>query len=368
MRQHLLNTKICRYNASMTSRLPSLSIVIPALNEAAFLPYLLHDLSWQKNIQFEVIIVDGGSSDQTLEQCREFSNNSPYPVKIIESEAGRARQLNKGAAACKANDILFLHADCRIRNGSLLANAQKHLSRKRQQTNNQNLCGHFPLKFFSTPGNIKDYYFYESKTHLNKADCINGDQGFWIPKNYFLELGKFDESLPFMEDARLALKITNDANWITLPGRIETSARRFETEGFTKRQILNSFLCNFNAMDEADYFEKARDIYKQQNQASRLHLRPFLKLTHQYMYQNGLKQAFRRWYNTGTYIASNAWQLAFAFDCRKNRRLGLEPNADETTTLEFYDKHLSRFTSWPIVRFTTGALTIIWFYSLFILR
>lgn len=352
----------------MTSQPPSLSVVIPALNEATFLPYLLQDLSWQKNIQFEVIIVDGGSTDQTLELCGEFEGNSPFTLTIIESEAGRARQLNKGAATCSANDILFLHADCRIRDGSLLFNAQKFLSRKRQQTNNPELCGHFPLKFLTTPGSVYNYYFYESKTHLNKADCINGDQGFWISKKYFTELGEFDESLPFMEDARLALKITNDANWITLPGRIETSARRFDVEGFTKRQILNSFLCNFNAMNEAAYFEKARDIYKQQDQTSKLQLRPFLKLTHRYMYNNGFKRAFHRWYETGAYIAGNAWQLAFAFDCRKNRKQGLEPNANETTALEFYDKHLSRYANWPVVKFLTALLTMIWFYSLFILR
>lgn len=352
----------------MTSALPTLSVVIPTLNEAAHLPYLLQDLSWQKHIDLEIVVVDGGSSDQTLEHCREFKNSSRFQLTIIHSEPGRARQLNKGAVASCTNEILFLHADCRIRDGSLLANAQKFLSRNRQQKNKPNLCGHFPLKFFSSPGNRKNYYFYESKTHLNKADCINGDQGFWIPKNYFDALGQFDESLPYMEDARIAAKIKKDHNWITLPGHIETSARRFESEGFAKRQILNSFLCNFNAMNEPDYFEKARDIYKQQDQTSTLKLRPFLKLTHNFMYNNGLKQAIHRWYETGTYIANNTWQLAFAIDCRKNRKLGLEPNADEPAALEFYDKYLARITHWPITRVIISLVTIVWFYSLFLLR
>lgn len=352
----------------MASRRPSLSIVIPALNEAAFLPYLLQDLSWQKNMQFEVIVVDGGSTDETLDQCRQFAQTSSYPLTVIESETGRARQLNKGAALCSSDDILFLHADTRIRHGLLLHDAEKLLSRRRQQNNNPELCGHFPLRFFSQPGSTSNYYFYESKTYLNKPDCINGDQGFWIPKQYFYQLGCFDDSLPFMEDARLALKIAKDGNWITLPGHIETSARRFESEGFTKRQILNSFLCNFNAMGENDYFNRTRDIYKQQDQTSELQLRPFLKLTHHYMYNAGLKCAIHRWYSTGSYIASNAWQLAFAIDCRSNKKLGREPGASEITALEFYDKHLDRVANWPPVKALTGAITFIWFYSLFVLR
>jgi rSAM/selenodomain-associated transferase 2 len=352
----------------MTPRQPDLSVVIPALNEAAHLPYLLQDLSWQKNIQFEVIVVDGGSTDTTVEQCREFSTNSTFKIKTIESQPGRAVQLNKGTAISSADNLLFLHADSRIRNGSLLSNAQKFLSRQRQHNNNQQLCGHFPLKFSSSPGSEDDYYFYESKTYLNKADCINGDQGFWISKEYFNQLGKFDESLPYMEDARLALKIGADNNWITLPGEIETSARRFETEGFTKRQILNSFLCNFNAMSEPGYFEIAGDIYKQQDKADRLRLRPFLKATHRYMYADGAKTALRRWYQTGAYIASNAWQLAFALDCIKNKKHGLAPNADEASALDFYDRHLARIADWPLIKLLTGIVTIVWFYSLFLLR
>ena len=352
----------------MTSRRPDLSVVIPALNEAAHLPYLLQDLVWQKNIHFEVIVVDGGSTDATREKCHEFSANCSYDITIIDSEPGRATQLNRGAALCNADDLLFLHADSRIRNSSLLADAHRFLSHHRQKKNNPQLCGHFALKFLSSPGKLDDYYFYESKTHLNKPDCINGDQGFWINRDYFYQLGQFDDSLLYMEDARLAQKITDDHNWITLPGNIETSARRFEIEGFTKRQILNSFLCNFNAIGEKDYFKMAGDIYQQQDRTARLKLRPFLTATHRYMYKNGIRSALWRWYLTGSYIARNAWQLAFALDCLRNKKQGLTPNGNEASTLEFYDKHIARVTEWPVIRLLTGIITVIWFYSLFLLR
>lgn len=352
----------------MTTHSLTLSIIIPALNEALNLPYLLQDLNWQKNIQFEVIVVDGGSSDETPERCREFQASARYPFTLLETKAGRARQLNAGASQAQSDEFLFLHADCRIRDGSLIHNAHKFLRLRREQTGKPRLCGHFPLKFFSAPGNSNDYYFYECKTYLNKPDCINGDQGFWIEKDYFHQLGHFDESLPFMEDARLAMKITKEDNWITLPGHIETSARRFESEGFTRRQILNSFLCNFNAMGESAYFTETEDIYRQQDQTSRLQLRPFLKQTHKYMFNHGLKTALRRWYKTGEYIAANAWQLAFAYDCRKNRKLGIEPSADDAIALSFYEKYLAHIAHWPATKAITAFLTFFWFYSLFLVR
>lgn len=352
----------------MAPGLPTLAIVIPALNESAHLPYLLNDLGWQKNIQFEVIVVDGGSTDNTLEQCREFAKSSPYEFTFIETKPGRAHQMNKGAELGSADELLFLHADSRIREATLLSNAQKFLTQKRQHKNSSQISGHFPLKFLSAPGTTNNYYFYESKTYLNKADCVNGDQGFWITQEYFNELGKFDESLPYMEDAKLALKIANSNNWITLPGEIETSARRFETEGFTNRQILNSFLCNFNAMGEQDYFKLAGEVYKQQNLTQQLDLKPYLKLTHQYMNSGGLKAAFHRWYQTGAYISSNAWQLAFAYDCKKNKKQGLSPNANDTPLLKFYEKYIASAANWPIIKLLTGLFTIVWFYSLFLVR
>lgn len=352
----------------MATERPNLSVIIPTLNEASHLPRLLQDLNQQKNIQFEVIIVDGGSNDQTLSHCEDFKKTARHPVSVLESRPGRAIQLNKGAKTSATDDFLFLHADSRLRDSSLLANAQQYIYQYRHQQNNPNICGHFPLRFFSSPGQTSSYYFYESKTYLNKPDCINGDQGFWISRDYFNKLGQFDETLPYMEDARLAAKICKDNNWITLPGEIETSARRFEVEGFTNRQILNSFLCNFNAMNETQYFDLTREIYQQQDKTSKLRLRPFLKLTHRFMYSNGLKSALQRWYQTGSYIANNAWQLAFAIDCKRNKKLGMEPNASEVRALEFYENNLARAADWPVIRALIAMLTFVWFYSLFISR
>lgn len=352
----------------MTSGHPTLSIVIPTLNEAAHLPYLLQDLGWQKNIQFEIIVVDGGSTDETLSIARAIAKDYPYPLNIIESNTGRASQLNKGAGSCHAEDILFLHADSRVRDASLLFNAQVVLNRRREKTGNKDISGHFPLRFLSSPGCNNNYYYYESKTYLNKPDCINGDQGFWISKPYLDRLGGFDESLPYMEDAKLARKILADNNWLTLPGELETSARRFEVEGFTNRQILNSFLCNFNAIGEENYFNLAKDIYKQQDHTGQLKLKPFLALTHRYMNSGGIKSALNRWYKTGSYISSNAWQLPFALDCRKNKKQGRLPGNEEMPYLEFYDKHLAGIADWPAIKFITSILTVAWFYSLFLIR
>ena len=326
---------------------------------------LLQDLAKQENICFETIVVDGGSKDNTRSICENFPDKNAINLKVLSTSSGRAHQMNEGTKICVSDDFLFLHADTRIKETQLLSKAYQRINNVRDQSTHLRVAGHFPLRFLSELTNNK-YYFYESKTHLNRPDCINGDQGFWISKNYFQWLGGYDESLPYMEDARLALKIFDTGCWVTLPGEIETSARRFEVEGFSQRQILNSFLCNFNAMGVNQFFQAALDVYKSQNDTETLKMRPFLKLAHRQMNGDGIKVAIKRWYLTGAYIARNAWQLAFALDCRRSRIQGLPPGSHNSERLEFYDKHISRATEWPLTKALTGILTMIWFYSLFL--
>jgi hypothetical protein len=174
--------------------------------------------------------------------------------------------------------------------------------------------------------------------------------------------------LPYMEDARMALKVFQTGRWITLPGKVETSARRFETEGFTNRQIVNSFLCNFNHMGVNDFFSSAMDAYQAQDKATNLQLRPFLKLAHQQLFVDGPGVALKRWYQTGEYVASNAWQLAFALDCRRGKKQDLMPGSIDARSLRFYDQRLQRVAGWRIVKLFTAIFTAIWFYSLFLTR
>lgn len=356
-----------RYNTVMPPQVFSLSVIIPALNEADILPDLLRDLSKQEAIQFETIIVDGGSCDNTQALCENFPDSHRIGLKVVSSATGRAIQMNLGAKYASADDYLFLHADTRVQDARSLFNAQQHINLARQQSPDAQIAGHFPLRFISRD-NRKKYYFYENKTYLNRPDTVNGDQGFWIARNFFELLGGFDESLPYMEDARIARKVFEIGRWITLPGKVETSARRFETEGFINRQIVNAFLCNFNHMDVNEFFSAAIDAYQAQDKATKLQLRPFLKLANQQLFGDGIGIALKRWYQTGEYVASNAWQLAFALDCRRAKKQGLEPGRIDARSLNFYDQHIQRVAGWRVVKLFTAILTAIWFYSLFLTR
>jgi len=342
-----------------------LSIIVPTLNEEKTIGPLLENLLQQKNIRLEVIITDGGSIDHTLKIIDQFLSQHSLNARVITSPSGRGIQMNHGAAATTADELLFLHADCRFDDESVLETALTFLKQGRNHWGHDRIAGHFALRFLRdrTAASLP-YYFYEGKTHLNRLDTINGDQGFMLSKHFFQSLGGFDESLGYMEDARLARKIFATGVWITLPGIISTSARRFETEGLKQRQVLNALLCNFEHIGLQEFFSAAANAYRAQDKTRPLDLKPFLQLGHELIAKKGVVRAGSLWYRTGSYVANNAWQAAFAWDCRRNFALGVAPGRGNIPVLEFYDTWLAPIINSPPGRVATTVMVFIWFYCM----
>ena len=86
----------------------SLSVIVPVWMEAAGVTDTLRALQPIRNRGHEVVVVDGGSTDRTVELAR------PLCDRVVVSEKGRALQMNAGAAVAKGDLLLFLHADTRL--------------------------------------------------------------------------------------------------------------------------------------------------------------------------------------------------------------------------------------------------------------
>ncbi|MDD2542550.1 MAG: glycosyltransferase, partial [Desulfuromonadaceae bacterium] len=172
---------------------PLLSIVIPTLNEADVLPELLGDLQKQRNIFFEIIVGDGGSSDATRSMAEAFG------TLFVNTRRGRGVQMNAAAECASGDYILFLHADSRIDDPCLLSNAVSAI--RLEQHKNDRVAGHFCLQFMRTmQRNVMAYRYIEEKSAFNRVNTTNGDQGLLLAKGFFKDLGGFDESRPFLED------------------------------------------------------------------------------------------------------------------------------------------------------------------------
>jgi rSAM/selenodomain-associated transferase 2 len=197
-----------------------ISVIIPTLNESLHIEKLLNSLMGSTLVK-EIVVVDGGSTDKTVQMVKGIEN-----VLLIQSKAGRAIQMNEGAKVASFPFLLFLHADSYL--SQITLDYLGHATSK-------SLNGAFSLKF-DTNKRILNFYAWFSKR--NWTLTTYGDQGLFMTKCLFEELNGFNE-IPLFEDIDLVRRIKRKTSFKKFPVAIITSSRRFEKNGSLKQQLIN---------------------------------------------------------------------------------------------------------------------------------
>ncbi len=199
------------------------SIIIPTLNEESTLPSLLsYVLKHIDRSVTEVLVVDGKSSDRTVEKAQK----SGVQV-VIAPERGRASQMNYGAGLARGDLLYFLHSDTYPP-----PEFMDHITRAAREGYE---AGCFQLGFDEERPLLR---FYSWFTQFDINAFRFGDQSLFVEASLFDEIGGFDCSLEVMEDNEIMYRLKNRADFKIMPARVETSARRYERNGVFRLQIL----------------------------------------------------------------------------------------------------------------------------------
>jgi len=219
-----------------------LSIIIPTLNEEKYLADCLQSLPCDN---CEVIVVDGGSTDDTVTIAENFG------VQVIKLNiSNRAVQMNAGAKFAKGDTFLFFHADSRLPRDGIKAIITR-------MDNRQIIGGGFNLGFFPF------HPFYTLLAAGSNIFCritrmIFGDRGIFIRATDFWRLGCFPE-ICIMEDAALATAMRRSGKIVILPDIVMTSARKYANE--TKKQALYRTIWAYIAYQIGVPAKKIKDGY-----------------------------------------------------------------------------------------------------------
>lgn len=342
---------------------PELAVIVPVRNEASGLADLFRNLTDQRMAEIELILCDGGSTDGTPALARQLAATVPFPVTIVETAPGRGVQLNAGATAATAPYILFLHADSHFADPRAFRRSLDHLAATRAATPAIPLAGRFALRFRrQEPAPSLAYYYYECKARLDRPACSHGDQGLLMGRETFATIGPFATDFPMLAETRLADTVRQRGKLLLLPAEIETSARRFETEGLMARQALNAIIMNFAAQGWEPFFRELPRLYGHHDETGRLEIRPVLQRLKELI--GDLPPIERKvlWDKTGRYIRNNAWQLALVLDVYRNFRRNLPPGESSTPCLHIYDRHLDRLTDNSAGRWLATLLARMWLW------
>lgn len=198
----------------MTTARPSVSIIVPVLNEAPRIAACLSGLR-RDFPETELIVVDGGSADGTADLAR------PH-AKVLECERGRGRQLNAGAAAASGEVLWFVHADTVLEASAL---GQMYAA----FTDPRVIAGGCTLRFDRDTPSLR-YLAWASNQRARRLGQIFGDQAMFVRRRIFEQLGGFPD-YPLMEDFVFSRRLNRTGRLVSLPAAATSSARRFEQHG-----------------------------------------------------------------------------------------------------------------------------------------
>lgn len=203
------------------------SIVVPVLNEAAFLSDGLSVLQSLRghNVEIEgveVIVVDGGSGDNSVEVAKQVAD------RVIVGSRGRASQMNAGAKEAVGDIVLFMHADTTLPE-NFTAVLQDWKAQRPQ------------WGFFTVRLSGKGFWLRVIERCMNWRSKLTrvatGDQCLFVERDLFLSVGGF-EDIPIMEDVALSKRLRRLFRPHICVQRVTTSSRRWEQYGILRTVML----------------------------------------------------------------------------------------------------------------------------------
>jgi rSAM/selenodomain-associated transferase 2 len=198
-----------------------LSIIIPTLNEELSLGQTLASVSSHAH---EIIVVDGGSKDGTVEIAHKYA-----PV-VLDSKRGRGLQQHMGACHAQCNILLFLHADTLLPKGfeTMIA---------RTLSDSKTVFGAFHLGHHPSTAFLNLVALVSNLRSL-LLKMPYGDQGLFMRRSDYFRVGGFKD-LPLMEDVDLVRRLNRIGKFKLVKAKVRTSARRYDRNGIFYTTVRN---------------------------------------------------------------------------------------------------------------------------------
>lgn len=201
-----------------------ISIIIPTWNEEKTILQTIASVESQfTTVLIQIVIVDGGSTDDTLRLAE------PTSATVIRADRGRATQMNAGAKVATGDILLFLHSDSILSEGCL--------EELRETMSGGGIVGGCFRLAFSDSNFLLNCIAWGSHLRAKLGGIMFGDQGIFVKRKVFEQVGGFPP-IDLMEDLEFSIKVKRAGRLGIINKWIYTSSRRFRQGGILKTLLL----------------------------------------------------------------------------------------------------------------------------------
>lgn len=208
---------------------PDVSVVVPTLNEEDSIGEALRSAIEAFGEAVDLVVVDGGSRDQTVERASRLA-------RVVEAPRGRGAQLNAGARLARGDILVFLHADT-----TLEPQAGRRILQALGHAGTVGGCCRFAIK--PAPGLRMPYRWLERGVNLRTRvfRTATGDQAIFSTRGAFERVGGFPED-PLFEDVEFVRALRRVGRFEPVDARALTSGRRWQGRGFLRTVVTHWLL------------------------------------------------------------------------------------------------------------------------------
>jgi len=200
-----------------------LSIIIPTLNEEAAIRSALSALAWLQAKGHEVIVVDGGSHDNTVKLAQSLAD------RVISSATGRAMQMNAAAKVVQGDVLVFLHADTTLplNADSLIIDGLARSGRR---------WGRFDVRLAGRHPSLRVIEFMMNR-RSRFSGIVTGDHCLFVRRDLFYVIGGYPE-IELMEDIAISRLLKHHGRPLCIRQQVITSSRRWEQQGILRTILV----------------------------------------------------------------------------------------------------------------------------------